>query len=1032
MDAMLLSTGGSGASGASAVSGYSYGTDGSGDANAALAELDQGLRCGRLGEQSEAIVRFPRLFAKYPFPILINSALLKLADIFKQCGNFTKLCVLRVVQQSERHLDKITNVDEFVKRISGVLHSNDPVARALTLRLLGSVAVIIPERKQVHHSVQNALDSHDSSVELEAAIFAAGKFAAHSESFSVNVCAKIGEMVGGYATPLDMKLKLISVFQNMQRLDSSTSALVRQTLLNLLPVYPSQDFAVVTLHTLTLLSAHSLVDVPDQVELLLRHLVNDPRKAVKRQILIDLRFLANQDYAHLWSQANVSSTIRFASSSASTASSSASSASSKAASASAASAAVAAASGAVLCGALDVLSDLVRHTPDSMDKFEVDDENSLILKLCQNCAYSKKVNVVARGTLLLTLLASNSVKEKHHLQGVDIGCEASMAIEALFLLINSGGQESSTTLAVLRECLKSMVMLCKVNADACDQFVDVVGGLLPAVTANGQDQTTQLLCQGLASLGDMKIGVLNPLLPEICHQIKQQDDHQTITLLASLIFQTVKGRAWTGETESAIGAACESLDMWSAYRLARAASRYGHHQVAHKIFQSMSLTGVSSEHFYFWLTGLAQVALGETVVNGLEVGHRMGLVERLNQGRVDIIKGHASIKASSATPTGSSLSRQSHDFRLQYLRCRSEMLSVLSQTVASCNSMKTSPPPAIANTQAKQTHDDLQRCGRVTQLLRQCVKDFACVASMYGGLYETSFDADNGTLAHVQVLQHICSSVSQWIEMVCLKSSLQGSIFSDSSVEFSANFLAKPVADYGVDIQGLVQTGRNIAQEFRNLMDPKVPPPISRMHTQCLVQVVELLASEQMCLPRLFFQTLQSTNIKLAVTPQPRSPNEPINVPSSQHIAIKVEGVITTSGSSPMTSSVMTSSSKKRAPFRSIDSIKLSLNSVLQTPNAKEESNAAVTSSLKEAAGGGAGTMTSLEQTVKPHNDFFSAQFLLPFAIAGTYCVVIETRLMDEEEQTWKQTGLNTVLNIKAFEDGQARMQTGRGSRQQP
>ena len=37
----------------------------------------------RIGEQSEAIVRFPSLFAKYPFPILINSALLKLADVFR-------------------------------------------------------------------------------------------------------------------------------------------------------------------------------------------------------------------------------------------------------------------------------------------------------------------------------------------------------------------------------------------------------------------------------------------------------------------------------------------------------------------------------------------------------------------------------------------------------------------------------------------------------------------------------------------------------------------------------------------------------------------------------------------------------------------------------------------------------------------------------------------------------------------------------------------------------------------------------------
>ena len=42
-----------------------------------------GLRSAKPGEQCEAIVRFPRLFEKYPFPILINSAFLKLADLFR-------------------------------------------------------------------------------------------------------------------------------------------------------------------------------------------------------------------------------------------------------------------------------------------------------------------------------------------------------------------------------------------------------------------------------------------------------------------------------------------------------------------------------------------------------------------------------------------------------------------------------------------------------------------------------------------------------------------------------------------------------------------------------------------------------------------------------------------------------------------------------------------------------------------------------------------------------------------------------------
>lgn len=41
------------------------------------------LRSSKIGEQCEAIVRFPKLFEKYPFPILINSSFLKLAEFFQ-------------------------------------------------------------------------------------------------------------------------------------------------------------------------------------------------------------------------------------------------------------------------------------------------------------------------------------------------------------------------------------------------------------------------------------------------------------------------------------------------------------------------------------------------------------------------------------------------------------------------------------------------------------------------------------------------------------------------------------------------------------------------------------------------------------------------------------------------------------------------------------------------------------------------------------------------------------------------------------
>ena len=135
------------------------------------------------------------------------------------------------------------------------------------------------------------------------------------------------------------------------------------------------------------------MDVPDQVELLLKHLTTDPRKSTKRQVLIDLRLLAGPDYAHLWSESNVESAVAFANGLAANCSQTG-----------------------VLCGALDIMCDLVRHT-QSIGKFQLDSSDAAVLRLCSTCAYSKKMQVVARGTLLLTLLASNCVKEMHQVEG---------------------------------------------------------------------------------------------------------------------------------------------------------------------------------------------------------------------------------------------------------------------------------------------------------------------------------------------------------------------------------------------------------------------------------------------------------------------------------------------------------------------------------------------------------------------------------------------------------------------------------------
>ena len=75
--------------------------------------------------------------------------------------------------------------------------------------------------------------------------------------------------------------------------------------------------------------------------------------------------------------------------------------------------------------------------------------------------------------------------------------------------------------------------------------------------------------------------------------------------------------------------------------------------------------------------------------------------------------------------------------------------------------------------------------------------------------------------------------------MVCLKSSRQGTIFDDTDVAFAPN-LPKDLSEYGIDINGLVKKGEEVAAEFKRLTGPDSPPPISRAHTHCLIKVLSL------------------------------------------------------------------------------------------------------------------------------------------------------------------------------------------------
>ena len=86
--------------------------------------------------------------------------------------------------------------------------------------------------------------------------------------------------------------------------------------------------------------------------------------------------------------------------------------------------------------------------------------------------------------------------------------------------------------------------------------------------------------------------------------------------------------------------------------------------------------------------------------------------------------------------------------------------------------------------------------------LRECGEGWARLAA-------SSFDADAASLAQLTLLQQAMVSLASWLEMVCLKSSLQGSLYAHTEIEFRL----LPQDGAGVDssnstieLQGIVTT----------------------------------------------------------------------------------------------------------------------------------------------------------------------------------------------------------------------------------
>jgi len=152
--------------------------------------------------------------------------------------------------------------------------------------------------------------------------------------------------------------------------------------------------------------------------------------------------------------------------------------------------------------------------------------------------------------------------------------------------------------------------------------------------------------------------------------------------------------------------------------------------------------------------------------------------------------------------------------------------------------------------------------------------------------------------------------------------------------------------------------------------------------------------------PRFFFQTLQMTRVKIAVSPQPRNPGESVIVIHGNSLALKVEGVV------EQNVSTKSDDLDKKGIFRKPKAVRLT---VISTPIPNPRAH--LTDPLKLNL-----EPITLIKDVIPHKDFFQAQFLLQMASGGMTTVTVDTSLLDFEGRVWV-TGPRATVSVRVLDD---------------
>ncbi|KAJ2632962.1 hypothetical protein H4R22_000861 [Coemansia sp. RSA 1290] len=178
-----------------------------------LFKLESKCRSPVPASQVEAIGEFPKLLDQFPFPTLVSSAFLKLGDLFRSSPNSLRYHIAQVFEASQHHLAQVTQTEELLKRVVGVLYSNDPIARVLALRLIGNASAVFAKYPEAQHGILLRYQSLHP-LELVAAVQTTEALLKYSPSFLNVVWKTVLSKADDASMPDSARVQLIRSLQH--------------------------------------------------------------------------------------------------------------------------------------------------------------------------------------------------------------------------------------------------------------------------------------------------------------------------------------------------------------------------------------------------------------------------------------------------------------------------------------------------------------------------------------------------------------------------------------------------------------------------------------------------------------------------------------------------------------------------------------------------------------------------------------------------------------------------------------------------